>query len=189
MKIEEFKKNLYEQQSVMVSLCSTNDNVLTVSYEVSELIAKKHKPYDDGAWANELLVKAAKKLAPKSVYSYQNLSLSRPTVCKRIKEIDQDIENNLKKRAEKFVNFSLCLDETTDIKNTVRDVEAVIFQTLPLPLPHLSLPLPLPPTKNEKTTVDNFFKLLWVCSLPSPTLYHFEKTKTFIYCYYFTYFA
>ena len=39
-----------------------------------------------------------------------------------------------------------------------RDVEAVIFQTLPLP--HLSLPLPplpLPPTKNEKTTVDNFF--------------------------------
>ena len=64
-----------------------------------------------------------------------------------------------------------------------RDVEAVIFQTLPLP------PLPLPPTKNEKTTVDNFFKLLWVCSLPSPTLYHFEETKTFIYCYYFTYFA
>ena len=36
-----------------------------------------------------------------------------------------------------------------------RDVEAVIFQTLPLPLPHLSLPLP--PTKNEKMTVDNFF--------------------------------
>ena len=37
-----------------------------------------------------------------------------------------------------------------------RDVEAVIFQTLPLP--HLSLPLPL--TKSEKTTVGNFFKLL-----------------------------
>ena len=43
---------------------------------------------------------------------------------------------------------------------TIRNVEAVIFQTLPLP--HLSLPLPFPPlplplTKNEKTTVDNFF--------------------------------
>ena len=33
---------------------------------------------------------------------------------------------------------------------TIRDVEAVIFQTLPLPLP-------LPPTKNVKTNVDNFF--------------------------------
>ena len=37
----------------------------------------------------------------------------------------------------------------------IRDVEAVIFQPLPLPLPHLSLLLPQ--TKNEKTTVDNFF--------------------------------
>ena len=34
-------------------------------------------------------------------------------------------------------------------------MEAVIFR--PLPLPHLLLPLPLPLTKNEKTTVDNFF--------------------------------
>ena len=33
-----------------------------------------------------------------------------------------------------------------------RDVEAVIFQQLPLP--HLSLPLPL--TKDEKTTTDIF---------------------------------
>ena len=46
MKIDEFKKG-------------TNDDVLTVSYEVSELIAKKLKPYEDGAWAKELLVKAA----------------------------------------------------------------------------------------------------------------------------------
>ena len=40
-----------------------------------------------------------------------------------------------------------------------RDVEAVIFRLLPIPLllPYLSLPLPLPPTKNEKTTVDNVF--------------------------------
>ena len=29
-----------------------------------------------------------------------------------------------------------------------------------LPLPYLSLPLPL--TKNKKTMVDHFFKLLWV---------------------------
>ena len=37
----------------------------------------------------------------------------------------------------------------------IKDVEALIFQPLLLPLPHLSLPLSL--TKNEKTTVDNFF--------------------------------
>ena len=37
--------------------------------------------------------------------------------------------------------------------------------------------LPLPPTKNEKTTVD-YFLLLWICSLPSPTLHHFKGDKS-----------
>ena len=96
MKIEE-KKDLHAQQSVMTSFCSTNDNMLTVSYEVLEWIGKKLKPYDDGARAKKLLVKAAEKLAPKSVYLYQKLSLSRPTVCERIKEMGQDIEDNFKK--------------------------------------------------------------------------------------------
>ena len=50
MWIEELKKDLYAQQSVMTSFCSANDNLLIVSYEVSKLIAKKLKPYDDGAW-------------------------------------------------------------------------------------------------------------------------------------------
>ena len=59
MLIEEFNKNLSTQPNVMTSFCSTNDNVLTVSSEVSELIAKKLKPYDDGGWVEELLVKAA----------------------------------------------------------------------------------------------------------------------------------
>ena len=127
MKIEEFKKNLYAQQSVMTSFCSTNDNVLTVSYEVSELSAKKLKPYDHGAWAKELLVKAAEKLAPKSVHLFQKLSLSRSTVCECINEMGQDIEDNLKRRAEKFVNFSLCLDETTVIKNTVQLAISSVF--------------------------------------------------------------
>ena len=36
----------------------------------------------------------------------------------------QDIEDNLKKSAKKFVNFSVCLDEATDIKNTA---QLVIF--------------------------------------------------------------
>ena len=83
--------------------------------------------------------------------------------------------------------FQFCVQFLPFPLNKTRDVEAVIFQTLPFPFPHLSLSLP--PTKNEKTTVDNFFKLLWVCSLLSPTLYHFEKKNTFIYCYYVTYFT
>ena len=49
-------------------------------------------------------------------------------------------------------------------------MEAVIFQTLPLPLPHLSLPLPLPPIKKKKTIVDNFFNF---CGSVARLLLHF----------------
>ena len=49
-------------------------------------------------------------------------------------------------------------------------MEAVFFQTLP----HLSLPLPLPPTKNEKTTVDNFFNF---CGSLACLLLHFIILK------------
>ena len=45
--------------------------------------------------AKELLVKAAKKLAPNLVHLYQKLSLSRPTVCERIKEMGQHIEDTV----------------------------------------------------------------------------------------------
>ena len=46
--------------------------------------------------------------------------MSRPTICERMKEMGQDIVVNLKKRAEKFVSFSVCLDAATDIKNAAQ---------------------------------------------------------------------
>ena len=49
-----------------------------------------------------------------------------------------------------------------------KDMEAVIFQLLPLP--HVLLPLPLPLTKNKKTTVDNFFNF---CGSVACLLLHF----------------
>ena len=45
MMIEELTKDLHAQQSVMTSFCNTNDDV---SYEVSEWIAKKLKPWSMG---------------------------------------------------------------------------------------------------------------------------------------------
>ena len=95
MMIEKLKIDLHAQQGVMTSFCNTNDDV---SYEVSKWIAKKLNPYDDEGWAKELLVKAAEKLAPKSVYLYQKLSLSRLTVCESTNEMGQDIEDDLKKK-------------------------------------------------------------------------------------------
>ena len=39
---------------------------------------------------------------------------------KALKKWFKILKINLKKRTEKFVNFSVCLDETTDIKDTAQ---------------------------------------------------------------------
>ena len=61
-------------------------------------------------------------------------------------------------RRRDFYTFFMCLLPDQYLKT--RDVEAVIFQKLPLPYLSLLLLLPpllLPLTKSEKTTADNFF--------------------------------
>ena len=58
-----------------------------------------------------------------------------------------------------------------------RDVEAAISSITSASTPIASTST----NKNEKTTGDNFFLLLWVSNLSFPTLYHFEETKTYRY--------
>ena len=67
------------------------------------------------------------------------------------------MKSSILKKLKKIMGGAMLSYSNQRASNCVinRDVEAVIFQTLPLPLPHLLLPLP--PTKKEKTTVDNFF--------------------------------
>ena len=71
------------------------------------------------------------------------------------------------RKSKKYGN----LLKSINIDDISRDVEAVIFQTLPLP--HLSLPLPplpLPLTKNKKRSLTIFFNF---CGSVACLLLHF----------------
>lgn len=50
---------------------------------------------------------------------FSNVSLSGITVTRNIEELAGDIENSLKEFASKFVYYSVVLDETTDMTDTV----------------------------------------------------------------------
>ena len=76
------------------------------------------------------------------------------------------VEQRFATASQKILTFSANADIFESV--TIRDVEAVIFRPHPIPLPHLSLPLP--PTKNEKTTVDNFLNF---CGSVACLLLHF----------------
>ncbi|KAL6465184.1 hypothetical protein MHYP_G00253170 [Metynnis hypsauchen] len=117
-KIKALKNNLLTQQASFTRPKKELDSVTEVSYVVSELIAKRLRPYSEGEFVKECMVAAAQVLAPEKLKLFQNVSLSRRTMSDRIGDMAQDIEKSLKDSVKDFEFCSLALDETTDITNT-----------------------------------------------------------------------
>ena len=95
------------------------DNLLRASYIVSEKIAKHSKNYSDGEFVDYLIV-VAECLCPEKRKDFDNISLSRRTITRRIEELATNIESTLKELASKFVYYSFAIDESTDITSTAQ---------------------------------------------------------------------
>ena len=104
-----FKKSNQESQA------STH-----ASYVVAYEIAKRGKPFSKGEFVKDCMLKVAEILCPDKQRAFQNVSLSRMTITRRVEEIGSDINDQLKSDIEKYVSVSLALDESTDIGSTAQ---------------------------------------------------------------------
>ncbi|XP_058846468.1 general transcription factor II-I repeat domain-containing protein 2A-like [Acipenser ruthenus] len=66
------------------------------------------------------MVDVAGMLCPEYKNTFENISLSRRTVARRIEVIDEDLASQLNRKAQCFTLFSLALDDSTDIKDTAQ---------------------------------------------------------------------
>ena len=57
------------------------------SYVLSELIAKHPKPFTEGGFIKECLIKAAEIVCPENVKSFQTTSLSQNTVVEGVADL------------------------------------------------------------------------------------------------------
>ena len=87
-----------------------------VSYE----IAKASKPLSEGEFVKECMVQTADILCPENKSKFENVSLSRRTVTRRVELIDENIVSQLNKKSDSFELYSLALDESTDVKDTAQ---------------------------------------------------------------------
>lgn len=117
-KFELLKANLRSQQNVFHKQNQELTDIVSTSFKISQIIAKKMKPFSDGEYIKECLIAAAEEICPDKVNSYKQISLSHQTVARRIDDISSEISLNLDMNTKQFVYFSLALDETTDIKDT-----------------------------------------------------------------------
>ncbi|XP_064106957.1 general transcription factor II-I repeat domain-containing protein 2A-like [Macrobrachium nipponense] len=95
-------------------------DVTEVSYEIANLIAKHSKAFSEGDFIKKCILLAAQKLSPDVLKKFENISLNRMTVQRRIVDLSGDIVDQLKEKSKQFVYFSLATDESTDVTSTAQ---------------------------------------------------------------------
>ena len=66
------------------------------------------------------MLKVAEIVCPDKQPTFQNVSLSRMTITRRVKEICSDIKDQLNSGIHKYISVSLALDESKHIGSTAQ---------------------------------------------------------------------
>lgn len=117
-------KVIENQSNLLSKFVKTSNNVTEASFEISHLIAKHSKPFCDGEFLKIVTLKAAPSLfqdfnnKEKMLQRIRELQLSRNTIKEKILKMSINISNRLHSDIKSCDFFSICLDETTDIKST-----------------------------------------------------------------------
>ena len=90
------------------------------SYVVAYEIAKRGKSFLERELVKDCMLKVAEIVCPDKLRAFQNVSLSKMTMSRRVEEIAGDINDQLDNDIEKYVSVSLALDESTDIGSTAQ---------------------------------------------------------------------
>lgn len=97
-----------------------SEDALKSSFIIALEIAKRSKPFTDGDFIKECMLKVADVSFPSQKSIIQNIPLSRNTVASRISDLSQNLDCQLKEKINEFTNFSLAVDESTDAVDTAQ---------------------------------------------------------------------
>ncbi|CAK6977529.1 SCAN domain-containing protein 3-like [Scomber scombrus] len=123
------------QKTRLVNLATTSQKALKASYLVAQRIAKSKKPHSIG---QELVLPAAVEmceavLGAEAANKLKVVPLSNDTVKRRIEELSADIQSQLLDRLRSCEQFSIQLDESTDISSAA---QLIFFGALSLGMRH-----------------------------------------------------
>ncbi|XP_065811264.1 general transcription factor II-I repeat domain-containing protein 2-like [Labrus bergylta] len=113
-KVKQMAASLQAQQQFFFRTNKIQENATTASYEVAKLIAQHGKPFSDGDFIKQCLIKVTEIMCPEKVQDFINVSLSRNTVVRRIEDLSANLKLQLKDKACAFDFYSIACDESTD---------------------------------------------------------------------------
>lgn len=120
-KIKNLKETFRGQQAVFRQFFSeTAESGVRAGYKIAAMIARSGRPFTDGDFIKNCMEKVMEEVCPQKKHLINGLSLSATTIARRVEDLDTNLKNQLKVRAREFVNYSLALDESSDIKDTAQ---------------------------------------------------------------------
>ena len=117
-KVNHLKASFLKQRNVFTRICTASEDSVKASFVVSEMIAKASRPFTEGQFVKECMIKVCEIMCPEKKKLFEGISLSPNTVASRITESATNVQQQLIAHAKDFVAFSIALDESTDVKDT-----------------------------------------------------------------------
>ncbi|KAK3545777.1 hypothetical protein QTP70_012656 [Hemibagrus guttatus] len=119
-KFKQMAASLQAQQQVFFRANKIQENATAASYEVAQLIAQHGKLFSDGDFIKQCLIKVTEVMCPEKVQDFNNVSLSRNTVVRRIEDLSANLKLQLRENACAFDFYSIACDESTDATDTAQ---------------------------------------------------------------------
>ena len=102
-----------KQKNIFVNKSKESEDVVLVSYMLSDVIAKSSHPFTEGEFLKDCMLKAVDILCPEKKQLFKGISLSANTVASRVNELATDVYEQLTSSAKQFQKYSLAIDEST----------------------------------------------------------------------------
>ena len=119
-KVKQLKAGFCKQRSFIANMNQSNKDSVRASFVISEMIAESSRPFTEGLFVKECLVKASDILCPGKTKLFEGISLSPNTVASRITDLAANVEEQLVATAKDFESFFIALDESTDVSDTTQ---------------------------------------------------------------------
>ncbi|XP_061641106.1 general transcription factor II-I repeat domain-containing protein 2-like [Phyllopteryx taeniolatus] len=119
-KLKQLEAGLTARQHFFTRASESNENTTKASYEVATLIAKHCKPFTEGEFIKDCVMKMVENICPEKKQQFANVFLARSTVSRRIEEVSSDIKRQLDAKGMEFEFFSLACDESTDASDSAQ---------------------------------------------------------------------
>ena len=113
-------ERLNRQQNVFVKQSSAREAATEASFVLSYDIIKHNKPFSDGEFIKECMLDVVNILCPETKSKFESVALSRRTVVRRLTDLSEDLLLQLQEASNRFLCYSLALDESTDVKDTAQ---------------------------------------------------------------------